>query len=944
MKKNICKPQFSLRMSRFHSVRDTAPKPLEFFYENRLPMMKDKLKAQILCDTEFFTRPNIVSSSKLLKKDEMNVFSMALYPEGKTRGRENVCGMSGIVLDFDHPDDRFQLPEDILENCFSNPHVQHLRRYWYTTVSSAYLKPRLRVVIPFQDVYSVESFQRLYDELVFLMGNPQGLDHHAGRDCAHVWIVPYVYQIGNSDKECTTTIFKSKVEVGLLECTENHFQDAIDKKSEAWKTFIGSQEDLKDDRSEESPELEVKPASRPSYSRETSSVSDVDILNALSRISPDVAYADWIRVGMALHSHYNGSAMGMGLWDNWSQGAPQRYPTIKEIRNHWRSFGKRQSGISVGTLFYMAGGRDAARSSYENRTHEFKPEITQQPVSEIQPAPETKLAEIQVVETQIIEEIVTPNTEIAISTPEPAIQEEARPIEIAGMPFEVGALTEEEIYQIPDEAFDSDDRIFEEEIWPALIGQSSDTAYDDHDPTGDWTKVPVKAPVLTNPKEEAPKAAEEGVVRENDIITDVESSSLLDAITFEDFVETPSDDIPSFLVYEIHSYLKSCLKYQGASYPLAGAIALAGFLLRDFVEGRQGGRTNFLTLTVGPSGTGKSQTLAGVMKVLKALSLQKFYTKGLGSMQGCIEHLKQNEGVLFLLQDEASYTVRSSRSRYVMSHELMVEKFKMEMFNTPECYSSDAIKHGEKILLDFPFFAELSLSTPDIFESFTRQDMSKGLLPRYLLFYEAEAVFEKNKSMCKIIPDSLSDILKQLEITNSSARQVCTYEDDALELVQRFEKRVEAVQMSLIEASQEEHAFELSALVARLCEHVEKLSLLTAWHEGAIRPITARGVSWAISITLKSFEKWKNRLREGLHDTQTEEMRAKVLRAIQKIAASQDLKMWITRNALCRKTQYLKLKEREEILHQLVEEECIEICVRGEKQILLRLTKKGSLT
>ncbi|WP_338453590.1 hypothetical protein [Candidatus Bealeia paramacronuclearis] len=55
---------------------------------------------------------------------------------------------------------------------------------------------------------------------MFLMGNPQGLDHQAGRDCAHVWRVPYVYQVGNSEKECTTRIFQSKVEAGLLECTE----------------------------------------------------------------------------------------------------------------------------------------------------------------------------------------------------------------------------------------------------------------------------------------------------------------------------------------------------------------------------------------------------------------------------------------------------------------------------------------------------------------------------------------------------------------------------------------------------------------------------------------------------------------------------------------------------------------------------------------------------
>ncbi|WVX66007.1 hypothetical protein Bealeia1_00177 [Candidatus Bealeia paramacronuclearis] len=121
MKKTFFKPQFSFRMSRFHSVRDTTPKPLELFYEDRLNMMRDKIKTQILCDTEFFTRPNIVSSSKLLKKEDMNVFSLAVYPQGKTRGREAICGMSGLVLDFDHPDERFQYPEDILKTYSKSP-------------------------------------------------------------------------------------------------------------------------------------------------------------------------------------------------------------------------------------------------------------------------------------------------------------------------------------------------------------------------------------------------------------------------------------------------------------------------------------------------------------------------------------------------------------------------------------------------------------------------------------------------------------------------------------------------------------------------------------------------------------------------------------------------------------------------------------------------------
>ena len=68
-------------------------------------------------------------------------------------------------------------------------------------------------------------------------------------------------------------------------------------------------------------------------------------------------YDAWIRVGMAIHSHEPGGC-GLELFRNWtSVCAPVRSNPVTdtEIEKKWRSFGKSQSSIQIGTLFYIAG-------------------------------------------------------------------------------------------------------------------------------------------------------------------------------------------------------------------------------------------------------------------------------------------------------------------------------------------------------------------------------------------------------------------------------------------------------------------------------------------------------------------------------------------------------------------------------------------------------------
>ncbi len=71
---------------------------------------------------------------------------------------------------------------------------------------------------------------------------------------------------------------------------------------------------------------------------------------ALSVLSPDCGYDQWIRIGMSLASLGDD---GLTLWDEWSAGG-ESYKGTHDLESHWRSFRDKPGGITLGTLFAMA--------------------------------------------------------------------------------------------------------------------------------------------------------------------------------------------------------------------------------------------------------------------------------------------------------------------------------------------------------------------------------------------------------------------------------------------------------------------------------------------------------------------------------------------------------------------------------------------------------------
>jgi putative DNA primase/helicase len=92
-----------------------------------------------------------------------------------------------------------------------------------------------------------------------------------------------------------------------------------------------------------------KPKPAPQPQRFMSEPNASKVAEALSFISADVGYDEWIRIGMAIHSELGDA--GESLWDHWSAGG-SKYCGPDDIRSHWRSF--KPGPITIGTVYGMA--------------------------------------------------------------------------------------------------------------------------------------------------------------------------------------------------------------------------------------------------------------------------------------------------------------------------------------------------------------------------------------------------------------------------------------------------------------------------------------------------------------------------------------------------------------------------------------------------------------
>lgn len=396
-------------------------------------------------------------------------------------------------------------------------------------------------------------------------------------------------------------------------------------------------------------------------------------------------------------------------------------------------------------------------------------------------------------------------------------------------------------------------------------------------------------------------------------------------------------NFPSPLLTETYAYLLKRHQYDVPLYAMGASIALSGFLMRNRIQSLTRLRTNFMILAIGGSGTGKTMIRNGVLEILKYVNQDSFYAQRLGSYQGSVERLEKNKGCLFLVQDEARFELKSSRSSSVSNAEMRIEEFKLTLFSSPPYYSADVIKGSEPKLIENPFFAEFSISTPDMLKSFSPDDVTKGLLPRYLLFTTNQHFFKENKYLTYEMATPFKVLLEDLKKGDSYVPQDALLSQEAFVYLEEFKSHVQACREKILDSSILNNHARFDAVLARLPEHAVKLSLLGATSNFTGYEIPHSAISWGIGVALFSFKNLVHTIQHNLYENKTEEYHYRVLEIIRRLSKGK----WVKRRVILQSARFLRVRELDDTLNRLRDEEMIEIKQEKANVFLIRSVERG---
>lgn len=93
--------------------------------------------------------------------------------------------------------------------------------------------------------------------------------------------------------------------------------------------------------------LVARPERELTLTREHDGVDLKKVRALLEDHDPDVAYDEWVKVGMALHHELGDD--GLTLWDEWSAKG-SKYVGIDDLETHWRSFGRHPNPVTLASL------------------------------------------------------------------------------------------------------------------------------------------------------------------------------------------------------------------------------------------------------------------------------------------------------------------------------------------------------------------------------------------------------------------------------------------------------------------------------------------------------------------------------------------------------------------------------------------------------------------
>jgi hypothetical protein len=391
------------------------------------------------------------------------------------------------------------------------------------------------------------------------------------------------------------------------------------------------------------------------------------------------------------------------------------------------------------------------------------------------------------------------------------------------------------------------------------------------------------------------------------------------------------------LVGEIADWITQNNRYYQPSYSLAAALSLVGMIKGHNVCTEEDGRTNLLTISVGVSGSGKSQPNGLVQEIIGKAGLSAYLLGEPKSESGFLKSLQKSGGKGLLLWDEIGVAFKGLFSSYAPSYQTGIVRQFLKLYSMANQLVvgqefADTDGKNPRIDLNQPCFCLYGTTTKEgIFGAFSSTEAVNGFAARLLIFETHDYLTPRKRQFQKTpLPEWLVGKVKAtanagVSVGTIIAPTTVPYSEAARAIMADAEEWFEARR---VEAIKGHRAADIS-IWSRAYEQTTKVAL-TVEDESEIGEPSA---AWAVRLVTELSKRMILAASEQIADNETHAEVNKVLGIIKSAGG------WVSTTELFERTRGLSPQKRRDILSGLEEEEKIEKkewATTGRKKLVYR--------
>ena len=431
-------------------------------------------------------------------------------------------------------------------------------------------------------------------------------------------------------------------------------------------------------------------------------------------------------------------------------------------------------------------------------------------------------------------------------------------------------------------------------------------------------------------------------LRTGERVDDVNDESLkdMDVAQLSQSLEFPKhllDNAPG-LPGEIAAWINSTSLMRQPILALGSAICAAGTIFAHRVASDSNLRTNFMVLGLAESATGKNHARNCIKSLFFNAGMENLTIGKAASDTGLINRLYDNNSVGISLMDEIGRELQSLTSRGVASHESRILTMLMEIYSEAgtyydgKCYAN--AENSKKLIQ--PLLNLYATSVPKrFFDAMSSDEAIDGFLARWLIFqsHDIDPPTQEHTSINNVPEGLLANVMyvrnMPIRPINSNTGSgytvemptpepaIIPYTDGAASILREFSKNCNANRLAEIKKGGL-----LAPIWGRTREHAIKLALVAhPYRDGIIETIT---MQWACEMALYLSQVSIKAIEDNVSDSEHEKTLNRITNIIRGYNGRNN-GAYMPHSILCNHVRFIKGRERNEILQQLVESGIIDV-------------------